>query len=347
MIVILDKSASSEQIENVIKQLEHFGFDVHQSSGDEYIVLGALGVKQNFDIRKIQLLDGVVSVFRVTDQLNLSSRRAKKENTIIKVNDIVIGGKEIVVIAGPCSVESEEQIFQIAKVVKANGAKILRGGAFKPRTSPYAFQGLGEEGLKFLFAAGQEFNLPVITEVTEIKNIDLIERYADIFQVGSRNMQNFPLLRELGRTNKPVLIKRGFSATIDEWLMSAEYVLTNGNENVFLCERGIRTFETSTRNTFDLSAIPVIHQKSHLPVIADPSHATGIRDKVIPMARAAVAADADGLMIEVHHDPANAMSDGPQALLPDQFTSLMLQLKQISEIIGRKIGEGTLKSLVH
>lgn len=346
MIVILDKSASNEQIENVIKQLEHFGFDVHQSSGDDYIVLGALGVKPNFDIRKIQLLEGVISVFRVTDQLNLSSRRVKKQNTIIKVNDVVIGGKEIVVIAGPCSVESEEQIFKIAKVVKANGAKILRGGAFKPRTSPYAFQGLGEDGLKFLYAAGKEFNLPVITEVTEIKNIELIERYADIFQVGSRNMQNFPLLRELGRTNKPVLIKRGFSATIDEWLLSAEYILSNGNENVFLCERGIRTFETSTRNTFDLSAIPVIHQKSHLPVIADPSHATGIRDKVIPMARAAVAADADGIMIEVHHDPANAMSDGPQALLPDQFASLMVQLKQISEVIERKIGEGAMESLV-
>lgn len=347
MIVIVDKSASNEQLENVIKQLEYFGFDVHQSSGDDYIVLGAIGVKPNFDIRKIQLLDGVLSVFRVTDQLNLSSRRTKKENTIIKIRDVVIGGNEIVVIAGPCSVESEDQIFRIAKDVKSSGAKILRGGAFKPRTSPYAFQGMGEQGLKLLHNAGMEFNLPVITEVTEIKNIELIDRYADIFQVGSRNMQNFPLLRELGKSSKPVLIKRGFSATIEEWLMSAEYVLSNGNENVILCERGIRTFETSTRNTFDLSAIPVVHQKSHLPVIADPSHATGMRDKVIPMARAAVAADADGLMIEVHHDPANALSDGPQALLPGQFAALMIQLKQISEIIGRKIGEGSLEPQVN
>jgi 3-deoxy-7-phosphoheptulonate synthase len=347
VIVIVDKSASNEQLENVIKQLEYFGFDVHQSSGDDYIVLGAIGVKPNFDIRKIQLLDGVLSVFRVTDQLNLSSRRTKKENTIIKIRDVVIGGNEIVVIAGPCSVESEDQIFRIAKDVKSSGAKILRGGAFKPRTSPYAFQGMGEQGLKLLHNAGMEFNLPVITEVTEIKNIELIDRYADIFQVGSRNMQNFPLLRELGKSSKPVLIKRGFSATIEEWLMSAEYVLSNGNENVILCERGIRTFETSTRNTFDLSAIPVVHQKSHLPVIADPSHATGMRDKVIPMARAAVAADADGLMIEVHHDPANALSDGPQALLPGQFAALMIQLKQISEIIGRKIGEGSLEPQVN
>lgn len=346
MIVILDKSATSEQIENVVRHLEYFGFDVHRSTGDEYIVLGAIGVKPNFDIRKIQLLDGVVSVFRVADQLNLTSRRNKKDNTIIKIKDVTIGGSEVVVIAGPCSVESEDQIFKIAKVVKSNGAKILRGGAFKPRTSPYAFQGLGEQGLKYLQAAGQEYNLPVVTEVTEIKNIELIDKYADIFQVGSRNMQNFPLLRELGKTNKPVLLKRGFSATIEEWLMSAEYVLSNGNENVILCERGIRTFETSTRNTFDLSAIPVVHQKSHLPVIADPSHATGMRDKVIPMARAAVAADADGLMIEVHYDPVNAFSDGPQALLPDQFSSLMNQLKHITEAIGRNIGIGSLETVV-
>lgn len=345
MIVILDKSASGEQIENVVRHLEYFGFDVHRSTGDDYIVLGAIGVKPNFDIRKIQLLDGVVSVFRVADQLNLTSRRNKKNNTIIKVKDVTIGGSEVVVIAGPCSVESEDQIFKIAKVVKSNGAKILRGGAFKPRTSPYAFQGLGEQGLKYLHAAGQEYNLPVVTEVTEIKNIELIDKYADIFQVGSRNMQNFPLLRELGKTNKAVLLKRGFSATIEEWLMSAEYVLSNGNENVILCERGIRTFETSTRNTFDLSAIPVVHQKSHLPVIADPSHATGMRDKVIPMARAAVAADADGLMIEVHHDPVNALSDGPQALLPDQFSSLMNQLKLITEAIGRNIGISSLETV--
>jgi len=341
VIVILDKSATDEQVENVIKQLEYFGFDVHQSGGDEYIAIGAIGVKPNFDIRKIQLLDGVVTVFRVTDQINLASRKSKKENTLVKVKDVTIGGNEIIVMSGPCSVENEDQIFRIAKIVKAHGAKILRGGAFKPRTSPYSFQGLGEEGLKYIRAAGDEFDLPVVTEVLEIKHLELVNKYADIFQVGSRNMQNFPLLRELGKTTKPVLLKRGFSATIEEWLMSAEYILSGGNKNVILCERGIRTFETSTRNTFDLSAIPVVHQKSHLPVIADPSHAIGLRDKIIPMARAAIAADADGLLIEVHHDPTNALSDGPQALLPEQFSELMLQIKQIAEVIGRRIGEGS------
>ena len=343
MIVILKKSATDEQIENVIKHLEHFGFGTRNITGDDYIAICAIGVKPNFDVRKIQMLDGVVSVFRVSDQINLAARKSKNDSTIIKVKNVSIGGNEIVVMSGPCSVESEDQIFRIAKIVKDNGAKILRGGAFKPRTSPYAFQGLGEEGLKYLKSAGEEYGLPVITEVTEINKIELIDSYADIFQVGSRNMQNFALLKELGKCNKPVLLKRGFSATIDEWLMSAEYILSGGNENVILCERGIRTFETSTRNTFDLSAIPVVHQRSHLPVIADPSHATGMRDKVIPMARAAVAADADGLMIEVHYDPVNAMSDGPQALLPEQFAGLMNQLRQIAEVIGRSIGETKLE----
>lgn len=341
MIVILDKSAADEQIENVIKHLEYFGFEVNKSAGNEYISINAYGVQPNFDIRKIQVLDGVVSVFSVTDQINLAGRKAKKENTIVKVKGVEIGGNEIIVMSGPCSVESEDQIFRIAEIVKRSGAKILRGGAFKPRTSPYSFQGLGEQGLKFIRAAGYQFNMPVITEVLEVNQIDLVGKYADIFQIGSRNMQNFPLLREIGKTDKPVLLKRGFSATIDEWLMSAEYILSGGNENVILCERGIRTFETSTRNTFDLSAIPVIHQKSHLPVIADPSHATGMRNKVIPMARAAVAADADGLMIEVHNDPVNALSDGPQALLPEQFAELMNQIRKIAEVIGRKIGEGS------
>ena len=239
--------------------------------------------------------------------------------------------------AGPCSVENEKQIFTIAEVVAKAGAKILRGGAFKPRTSPYSFQGLGEEGLKFLRRAGDAFGLVVITEVMESSQIDLIEKYTDIFQVGARNMQNFSLLRDLGKTTKPIMLKRGLSATIDDLLMSAEYILSNGNMNVMLCERGIRTFETYTRNTFDISAIPVIHKRSHLPVIADPSHATGLRDKVLPMARAAVAAGADGIMVEVHHDPDNALSDGPQALLPDQFVDLMKQVKAIAEVIGRSL----------
>ena len=243
----------------------------------------------------------------------------------------------MIVIAGPCSVENEEQIFTIAEIISKSGAKVLRGGAFKPRTSPYAFQGLGENGLKLLRKAADKFNLLVITEVMEISQIGLIEEYTDIFQIGARNMQNFSLLREVGKASKPVMLKRGLSATVEDWLMSAEYILSNGNKNVMLCERGIRTFETYTRNTFDLSAIPVVHKRSHLPVVADPSHATGLRDKVLPMARAAVAAGADALMVEVHHDPENALSDGPQALLPDQFEEMMRQIKLIAEVIGRRI----------
>ena len=335
MIVVLNKDATEKQIENVIKHLEDYGFAIHKSTGEEQVVIGAIGIQSDFDTRKIKILDGVSAVYRVTEPFRLASRGHQKQNTVIKIGDVILGTKEIITIAGPCAVESEKQIMKIAEIVKKAGAKILRGGAFKPRTSPYSFQGLGEEGLKLLRRAGDEFNLAVITEVMEPSQIELVHTYTDIFQLGARNMQNFPLLRELGKVDKPVMIKRGMSATIDEWLMSAEYILASGNKDVMICERGIRTFETSTRNTFDLSAIPVAQKRSHLPVIADPSHATGIRDKVIPMARAAVAAGADGLMIEVHHDPSNALSDGPQALLPDQFNDLMLQIRKIAEIIGR------------
>ena len=336
MIIVLEKSVRDEQVEEIIKQVEDLGFSIHRSTGEEQIVLGAIGIQPNFDTRKIKILEGVSAVYRVTEPFRLASRGYKKENTVINIGDVILGANEIITIAGPCAVESEKQIMTIAKIVKDAGAKILRGGAFKPRTSPYSFQGMEEEGLILLRKAGDEFGLAVITEVMDPTRIELIYKYTDIFQLGSRNMQNFPLLRELGRVDKPVMIKRGMSATIDEWLMAAEYILASGNENVMVCERGIRTFETSTRNTFDLSAIPVIHQKSHLPVIADPSHATGIRDKVIPMARAAVAAGTDGLMVEVHHDPSSAMSDGPQALLPEQFKELMSQVRMIAEVIGRK-----------
>jgi len=336
LIIILEKGARDEQVEEIIKQVEDYGFTIHRSTGEEQILLGAIGIQPNFDTRKIKILDGVSAVYRVTEPFRLASRGHKKENTVIKIRDVILGANEIVTIAGPCAVESEKQIMTIAKIVKDAGAKILRGGAFKPRTSPYSFQGLGEDGLKFLRKAGDEFGLAVITEIMDPIRIELIYKYTDIFQLGSRNMQNYPLLRELGKVDKPVMIKRGMSATIDEWLMAAEYILSSGNESVMVCERGIRTFETSTRNTFDLSAIPVIHQKSHLPVIADPSHATGIRDKVIPMARAAVAAGTDGLMVEVHHDPSSAMSDGPQALLPEQFKELMSQVRMIADVIGRK-----------
>jgi 3-deoxy-7-phosphoheptulonate synthase len=337
VVVVLEKNVSQEQLENIIKHLEDYNFAVHKSTGEEQIVLGAIGVQPNFDIRKIKILEGVSEVYRITEPFKLASRSFKKEDTEIKIKDVVIGGKEVVMMAGPCSIENEGQIFTIAEIVSKAGAKILRGGAFKPRTSPYSFQGLGEEGLKLMRNAADKYGLLVITEVMESSNIDLVEQYADIFQVGARNMQNFPLLRDLGKTTKPIMLKRGLSATVEDLLMSAEYILSSGNKEVILCERGIRTFETYTRNTFDLSAIPVIHKRSHLPIIADPSHATGLRDKVLPMARAAVAAGADGLMVEVHNDPDKALSDGPQALLPDQFAELMIQVKAIAEVIGRKM----------
>jgi len=337
VIVILEQGISDQNLDNVIKHLEDYGFVVNKSVGEERIILGAIGVQPNFDTRKVKILEGVKDVFRITEPFKLASRSFKKENTVIKIKDVEIGGKEINVIAGPCSVESEEQIFKIAQIVHQSGVKILRGGAFKPRSSPYAFQGLGEEGLRYLRKAADQFGMLVITEVLENSMIDLVYKYTDIFQVGARNMQNYSLLKELGSAKKPVLLKRGFSATVEDWLMSAEYILVNGNSDVFLCERGIRTFETYTRNTFDISSIPVVHKKSHLPVFADPSHATGLRDKVLPMARAAVAAGADGIMVEVHYDPEKALSDGPQALLPEQFAELMRQIKLIAEIIGRNI----------
>jgi len=337
VVIVLEKNIQDKKLEDIIKHLEDFGFAVHKSTGVEQIVLGAIGVKPDFDIRKVKILDGVAEVYRITEPYKLAGRTFRKENTEIKIKDVVIGGNEVAMMAGPCSVENEEQIMIAAELVHKSGAKILRGGAFKPRTSPYSFQGLGEEGLKLLRKAADKYGLLVITEVMESSQIDLIAEYTDIFQVGARNMQNFSLLRDLGKITVPVMLKRGLAATVEDWLMSAEYILANGNMNVMLCERGIRTFETSTRNTFDLSAIPVVHNRSHLPVIADPSHATGIRDKVLPMARAAVAAGADGIMVEVHHDPDKALSDGPQALLPEQYLELMRQVREIAKVIGRQM----------
>lgn len=337
MVIVLEKNVADKQIENIIKHLEDFGFAVHKSTGVEQIVLGAIGVKPDFDTRNVKIIDGVAEVYRITEPYKLASRSFQKENTVITIKGIPIGGNEVMMMAGPCSIESEEQIFTLAEIVAKSGVKILRGGAFKPRTSPYAFQGMGEEGLKLIRKAADAYNLLVITEVMENAQIDLIGKYTDIYQIGARNMQNFSLLKELGKTNIPIMLKRGLSATIEEWLMSAEYILSSGNRQVIMCERGIRTFETATRNTFDLSSIPVLQKKSHLPVAADPSHATGLRDKVLPMARAAVAAGADALMVEVHHQPEKALSDGPQALLPEQFTELMKQIRLIAEVIGRKI----------
>jgi 3-deoxy-7-phosphoheptulonate synthase len=329
--------ASDDQIQSVIAKLIEMGFDVHRSTGALRTVLGAVGGSRQYDVALLEVLDGVQEVHRITEPYKLASRSFKTENTVIVIDDVRIGGDEVIIMAGPCSAESEEQVEAAAAAVKRAGAKILRGGAFKPRSSPYSFQGMGEEGLRLLRAAADRHNLKLITEVMDLSQIELIEKYADILQVGARNMQNFTLLRELGKSKMPVMVKRGISATIEEWLLSAEYVLAGGNPNVMLCERGIRTFETTTRNTFDISAIPVVQQLSHLPVIADPSHGTGRRDKVAPMARAAVAAGADGLIIEVHHDPDHALSDGAQSLLPQQFDRLMAELRIIAPAIGRSI----------
>lgn len=337
MVIVFKKNSTDEQVSKVIKQLENFGFDVHRSTGKDRIVLGALGVQPEFDIRKIKMLEAVADVFKVTEPFQLASRNYKNDDSIISIGDVEIGGNEVVIMAGPCAIENEEQIHTIAEIISNAGAKILRGGAFKPRTSPYSFQGLGEDGLIMIRNAANKFNLKVVTEVIEPDNVDLVEDYTDIFQVGSRNMQNYPLLKAVSKKGKPVLLKRGFAAKVEEWLMSAEYILAGGNNKVILCERGIRTFETTSRNTFDLTSIPIVKKLSHLPIIADPSHATGIRESVPSMARAAVAADADGLLIEVHHDPDKALSDGPQALLPEQFSNLVVQLKKIAEVIGRKI----------
>ncbi|HEY5614780.1 MAG TPA: 3-deoxy-7-phosphoheptulonate synthase [Bacteroidota bacterium] len=337
MVVVTVPGANEKEIEHIIKVLHEHGFDVHRSTGVQQTVLGAIGVRPDFDHRQIELLPGVAEVVRITEPYKLASRGFKSEGTVIDLGSAKIGGNEVVVMAGPCSVENEQQIFTVAKAVAASGAKVLRGGAFKPRTSPYSFQGMGEEGLKLLRAAGDEYKLCVITEVMDKSQIDLVEKYADVLQVGARNMQNFTFLKDLGKASKPVMLKRGLAATIEEWLMSAEYILSGGNQQVILCERGIRTFETATRNTLDIGAIPVIQKKSHLPIVADPSHGIGIRDKVIPMARACVAAGADGIMVEVHHDPDHAKSDGAQSLYPDQFDQMMKEIKIIAEAIGRKL----------
>jgi len=337
MVVVMHAGASEAQIQGVIQHLNEFGFDVHRSSGVQQTVLGAIGVKPDFDVRHIKLIDGVANVYRITEPYKFASRDWKQDNTIIDVRGVAIGGDEVVVMAGPCSVESEEQMDTAAACVAAQGATFLRGGAFKPRSSPYSFQGLGEDGLRIMRKAADRYSLRVISEVMEVAQIPVVYDHVDIFQIGARNMQNYSLLRQIGKTDKPVFLKRGLSATIQEWLMSAEYIMAQGNQYVILCERGIRTFETSTRNTLDLSAVPVVKSKSHLPVIVDPSHGTGLRDKVIPMARAAVAAGADGLMVEVHPDPNSAKSDGPQSLYFDQFEDMMRQIRMIALAIGRAI----------
>jgi 3-deoxy-7-phosphoheptulonate synthase len=338
MIVAMQEGADEALIQQVIEHLVKMGFEVHRSTGARMTVLGAVGSGIDFDIRILELLPGVQEVHRISSPYKLAGRSFRPEGTVVKLaNGVSIGGNEVVVMAGPCSVETREQIFSTAEAVSKAGAKVLRGGAFKPRSSPYSFQGHGEEALKLLREAGEKFGLLVISEVMEISQIPMMLPYVDILQIGARNMQNFNLLRELGKVRKPVLLKRGIAATFEELLLSAEYVMAGGNYDVILCERGIRTFETYTRNTMDISAIPIIHKLSHLPMTADPSHGTGRRDKVSPMARASVAAGADALLIEVHCDPNKAWSDGAQSLFPEQFSKLMDELRMIAPAVGRKI----------
>jgi 3-deoxy-7-phosphoheptulonate synthase len=337
MLVVMQQGATEAQIQTVIDRLVGMGFNVHRSTGVVHTVLGGVGPMDDFDPAAFEVMEGVKECHRIMSPYKLASRHFRPAGTTVKIGDVEIGGPRVVVMAGPCSIENRDQIHKSAEQVSASGARIIRGGAFKPRSSPYSFQGLGEEGLRMMREAADRYGLYVISEVMDQSQIPAMLDYVDILQVGARNMQNFNLLKELGKLTKPVLLKRGISATIEELLLSAEYIMAGGNYNVILCERGIRTFETYTRNTMDISAIPVVKKLSHLPMVADPSHGTGRRDKVIPMARAAVAAGADGLLIEVHPNPDGAMSDGAQSLFPEQFTELMSQLRMIAPAVGRSI----------
>ena len=336
MVVALKRNVSEEKRNQLIQWLKGMGLGVHISEGDYNVVLGLIGDTSKVDKELIESLDIVESVTRVSESFKCCNRKFHPDDTVIDVNGVKIGGGNFCMIAGPCSVESEEQIVAVAKAVKAAGANMMRGGAFKPRTSPYDFQGLKDKGIELLKIARRETGLPIVTEIMSVTDLPLFED-VDVLQVGARNMQNFDLLKEVAKSKRPILLKRGLSATIEEWLMSAEYILAGGNPNVILCERGIRTFETYTRNTLDLSAVPAIKKLSHLPVIIDPSHATGINWMVEPLAMAAVAVGADGLIIEVHNDPKNAKCDGAQSITPNQFDSLMNKIKKIAPDFGKKL----------
>ncbi|MCJ7663198.1 MAG: 3-deoxy-7-phosphoheptulonate synthase [Desulfobacterales bacterium] len=337
MVIVMKKNATEDQIDHVIKWIESVGYRAHPSRGVERTVIGIVGDDRGKEqLRSAEHLEGVEKTVLILKPYKLASREAKEGYTIIRVGDVKIGGPEFVVMAGPCSIESEEQLMESAYIVKKGGAHILRGGAFKPRTSPYSFQGMEEEGLKLLKKAREKTGLPVVTEVMNTIDVELVEEYADIIQIGARNVQNFPLLKKVGQARKPVLLKRGMMTTIEELLMSAEYILSSGNGRVILCERGIRTFETATRNTLDISAVPVLKELTHLPVIVDPSHAAGHWKYVIPLARAVRAVGADGLMIEVHPEPEKALSDGVQSLKPEKFYQLMEELGTLEKIVGLK-----------
>lgn len=337
MLVVMQEGASGAQTEAVIARLVSMGFDVHRSTGVRHTLLGGVGPRDDFDPVELEAMEGVKECHRIVSPYKLASRHFKPEGTTIRIGEVEIGGNKVVVMGGPCSVESVEQMESCAELVAKAGGQVIRGGAFKPRSSPYSFQGMGEQGLQIMRAAADRHKLLVVSEVMDQVQIPLLLQYSDILQVGARNMQNFNLLRELGRVRKPILLKRGIAATIEELLLSAEYIMSGGNYEVLLCERGIRTFETATRNTMDISAIPVLKRLSHLPVIADPSHGTGKRDYVLPMARAAVAAGADGLLVEVHPNPDRAASDGAQTLRPEQFSEMMQQVRAIAAILGRAV----------
>ena len=340
MLVVMQHGATGDEIQRVVATIEELGYEARPMPGKQRTAVGLVGNDGRVDASRLAALPGVREIIHVTQPYKQVSREWKAESTVVRLpGGLRIGGDDVVVIAGPCSVESEEQVLEAARSVRASGAAMLRGGAFKPRTSPYSFQGLGEAGLKLLAKAREETGLLVVTEAVDPEGVDLVAQYADIIQIGARNMQNFSLLKRAGRAGKPVLLKRGIAATINELLLSAEYLLAEGNQDVILCERGIRGFDSSTRNVFDLAAIPVVHGLSHLPIIADPSHATGRRDKVIPMARAAVAAGADGVMVEVHPQPDRALSDGAQSLYPEQFAELMREIRVITDAIGRSVAE--------
>ena len=337
MILVLKPDATKKQIDHLIERIKALGLKPMVSKGTERTIIGVIGSEDVLRVQPLEVIPGVEKVMPVLKPYKLVSREFKPEPSVVSAGAVKIGGKELVIMAGPCSVENKAMLLETAKAVHEAGAQVLRGGAFKPRTSPYSFQGLGEEGLKFLRDVGRQTGMPVVTELMDVRDLPLLEQYADIVQIGARNMQNFDLLKEVGQARKPVLLKRGLSATITEFLLAAEYILAQGNFNVVLCERGIRTFEDQTRFTLDLNAVPVIKKLSHLPVIVDPSHGTGSWEYVGPMAKAAVAAGADGLMIEVHPNPEVALSDGPQSLLPKKFAALVKELRAVAKVVGRTL----------
>lgn len=339
MIIVMKPNAAEKEVQSVIRFVENKGLETHLSKGKEVTIIGVVGDKSKLKYENLEIFEGVEKIVPVTESYKLSNKKFHPEPTTVTVGNTVVGPDNLTIMAGPCAVETEEQLLKIAHAVKKAGAAILRGGAYKPRTSPYSFQGLEEEGLKYMQRAKNETGLTTICEVVSLDAINAAVKYVDMIQIGARNMQNFFLLREAGKSGLPVLLKRGLSATIEEWLNAAEYIIAEGNPNIILCERGIRTFETATRNTLDISAVPVLKERTHLPVIVDPSHATGVRSYVLPLAKSAVAAGADGLMIEVHNDPANALSDGPQSLTFDQFDGLCREIKPYADLVNRSFGQ--------